>query len=113
MNFTVQRNYWALPNSCLANQHHNSVPVSTTYELHMSCLESFSVFVTFFVLRCAYYQGAVGKGQTIEIYCTKEVRGRYVYVMLRGSDYLTLCEVEVFGIQGGMYTLKHWVRISQ
>ena len=51
--------------------------------------------------RCAFYQGAVGKGKTADIFCTKEVSGRYVFVMLRATDYLTLCEVEVFGIKGG------------
>ncbi|XP_065051247.1 uncharacterized protein LOC135680930 isoform X2 [Rhopilema esculentum] len=49
---------------------------------------------------CTTFPGAVGKGKTIDLYCTKEVSGRYVFVMLRGNDWLTLCEVEVFGIKG-------------
>ena len=50
---------------------------------------------------CVYYPGAIGKGKTVELVCTKPMDGKLVFIMLRGSDWLTLCEVEVFAIKGG------------
>lgn len=49
---------------------------------------------------CKYHAGAFGKGQTKPIVCPKPMSGRYVYVMLRVREYLTLCEVEVFVVKG-------------
>ena len=50
--------------------------------------------------RCRHYGGAVRQGGTISLHCRRNNHGRYVYVMLRGRNYLTLCEVEVYS-QGG------------
>ena len=50
---------------------------------------------------CAYFPGSVGRGQTQDLTCTPPKTGRYVYVTLRGTDYLTLCEVEVLAVKGG------------
>ena len=47
---------------------------------------------------CAHVGGALGAGETRSIACNG--KGRYVIVQLKGRNYLTLCEVEVFG---GMY----------
>ena len=40
------------------------------------------------------------QGGTVSLHCRRNNHGRYVYVMLRGRNYLTLCEVEVYS-QGG------------
>ena len=38
--------------------------------------------------------------------CRHQLRGRYVYVRLRNTDFLTLCEVEVFPTaNAGMFSL--------
>ena len=50
--------------------------------------------------RCAYHKDALGAGETKELKCIQSVTGRYVFVMLKVKDYLTLCEVQVFGVQG-------------
>ena len=51
-----------------------------------------------FFNRCLRVAGALGKGETREIVCTKPEFGQYVFVTLKGKDWLTLCEVEVFAI---------------
>ena len=51
----------------------------------------------FVIFRCKRFNGAVGQGATRNIVCARRVTGRYVYVMLRGTNWLTLCEVVVFG----------------
>ena len=43
------------------------------------------------------------QGGTVSLHCRRNNHGRYVYVMLRGRNYLTLCEVEVYS-QGGKKT---------
>ena len=53
--------------------------------------------------RCKHFNGAVGKGATRNVVCARRVTGRYVYVMLRGTNWLTLCEVVVFGKRLGRY----------
>ena len=50
--------------------------------------------------RCAYHAGAFGRGQTKAIQCTQPKVGRYVFVRLRVTEYLTLCEVEVMAVRG-------------
>lgn len=45
---------------------------------------------------CAYHSGAFGRGQTKTLRCNRPMVGRYVFVRLRTTEYLTLCEVEVF-----------------
>ena len=47
---------------------------------------------------CAHVGGALAAGETRSITCNG--KGRYVIVQLKGRNYLTLCEVEVYG---GMY----------
>ncbi len=47
--------------------------------------------------RCKYHPGAVKQGATIDIRCSKPLAGRNVMIQLRGRNYLTLCEVQVFG----------------
>ena len=44
---------------------------------------------------CAHSDGALGAGETKSFDCA--AKGRYVIVQLKGSNYLTLCEVQVFG----------------
>ena len=46
---------------------------------------------------------ALGKGETREIACSKPRFGRFVMVMLRNFDYLTLCEVQVFAIASKLF----------
>ena len=43
------------------------------------------------------------QGGSVSLHCRGNNHGRYVYVMLRGRNYLTLCEVEVYS-QGGKKT---------
>eukprot|EP00795_Rhopilema_esculentum_P012586 gene12586-3287_t len=54
-------------------------------------------------LKCTFFPGAIGQGQTQELSCTPPKQGRYVFVALRVQEWLTLCEVEVFAIRGGMW----------
>ena len=49
---------------------------------------------------CAFYSGAVGRGATKSIACRAKAIGRYVAIKLRTKNYLTLCEVRVFGKKG-------------
>ena len=53
--------------------------------------------------RCMYHPGAFGRGQTKALQCTEPKIGRYVFVRLRVTEYLTLCEVEVYAV-GGMFS---------
>ena len=47
---------------------------------------------------CAAFAGAVGRGATHVFKCPGcGVNGRYAVVQLKGTNYLTLCEVRVFG----------------
>ena len=47
--------------------------------------------------RCKYHPGAVKQGATIDIKCGTGLIGNTVTIQLRGRNYLTLCEVQVFG----------------
>ena len=49
------------------------------------------------LLRCRFVPGALGKGEKRKIDCAPPRIGRFVFVVLRVREYLTLCEVEVFG----------------
>ena len=50
---------------------------------------------------CAHVEGPFTLGETRRIFCTMDVRGRYVVISLPGdSETLTLCEVEVYGVLG-------------
>ena len=46
---------------------------------------------------CGVFAGPGTEGQEIEVRCAPGVRGRYVVVQIMGIQYLTVCEVEVFG----------------
>ena len=46
--------------------------------------------------RCVHHLGAVGSGVTVSLECAGEKKGRFVFIMLQGTESLTLCEVEVF-----------------
>ena len=47
---------------------------------------------------CSHYGGAVGRGQLLNLNCRRALYGRYVIVQIvNRREYLTLCEVEVFG----------------
>ena len=45
------------------------------------------------------------QGGTATLRCAGNNHGRYVYVMLRGTNYLTLCEVEVYSQGGKIFKL--------
>ena len=47
---------------------------------------------------CAYFSG--GFPSVGNLTCTSPVRGRFLKIQLRGTNPLTLCEVEVFGTYG-------------
>ncbi|XP_065051329.1 uncharacterized protein LOC135681005 [Rhopilema esculentum] len=49
---------------------------------------------------CRYIVGEIGKGVTFEFECKPQRRGRFVFISLRGSTSLTLCEVQVFAQKG-------------
>ena len=49
-----------------------------------------------------YPSTGVTRGKTVKINCQKTLKGRYVYVQLNVEDYLTLCEVQVFGPTGNV-----------
>lgn len=44
---------------------------------------------------CATHSGALGAGETKAIECN--AKGHFLIIQLKGKNYLTLCEVEVFG----------------
>ena len=46
---------------------------------------------------CRHHGGAVGRGQLLNLNCRRGLYGRYVIVQIHGRQYLTLCEVDVFG----------------
>ena len=46
---------------------------------------------------CAEEKGKVGRAQRKEYKCRKGSMGKYVMIRLNGKNYLTLCEVEVYG----------------
>jgi hypothetical protein len=50
--------------------------------------------------RCAYYSGAASDGEVITLNCACPTRGRWVKVQIldTAQAFLSLCEVEVFGI---------------
>jgi hypothetical protein len=49
--------------------------------------------------RCGFFQGPGGPGQVVEFHCPKSLVGQFVSVRMDGltADFLTLCEVEIFG----------------
>ena len=51
-----------------------------------------------------YHPGAFGRGQTKALQCTQPKTGRYVFVRLRVTEYLTLCEVEVYAVRGMLFS---------
>ena len=46
---------------------------------------------------CGVFPGPATESQVIEVRCAPGVSGRYVVVQIMGQQYLTLCEVEVYG----------------
>ncbi|XP_064639810.1 fucolectin-1-like [Lineus longissimus] len=52
---------------------------------------------------CAHQKGAVRQGKVGTYTCEKLVKGRYVAVVQARTEYLTLCEVEVFGTAESEY----------
>ena len=57
---------------------------------------------------CAFYEGAVPEGQTVDIPCSTSipVRGSYLFILRKGppNKYLQLCEVEVYAWIGKSFT---------
>ena len=51
------------------------------------------------ISRCGYHAGGFGELTTIE--CAPGTQGRYLVVQMRDTQYLHLCEVEVYS---GRYT---------
>ena len=49
-------------------------------------------------LLCGRHTAHTSGGQIIKIYCKPDTDGRYVYVHLPGTNYLSLCEVEIYGV---------------
>ena len=58
------------------------------------------ILVLIVLHRCAYHKGAIGPGETEELECDQSIFGRFVFVMLKVKEYLTLCEVEVLAVAG-------------
>ena len=56
------------------------------------------IFISFH--RCTYHRNAFGPGETKELECIQPETGRYVFVMLKVKEFLTLCEVKVFADRG-------------
>ena len=55
---------------------------------------------------CGDYDKDAKPGQRIDIKCKEGAEGRYVYVYIPKKDYLTLCEVEIYGNSKSKYTHK-------
>ena len=52
---------------------------------------------------CYQQAGAVADGATLTLACTTPGKARFVKVMLNGKNYLTLCEVEVYAVEGKLF----------
>ncbi|XP_065056205.1 uncharacterized protein LOC135684538 [Rhopilema esculentum] len=50
---------------------------------------------------CHYHELPFLPGIKTFIHCSKPTNGRYVFIKLKGSDHLTLCEVEVYALKPG------------
>ena len=70
-------------------------------ELHLFN-DSNNKWILFLIVlhRCAYHKGAIGPGETEELKCNQSISGRFVFVMLKVKEHLTLCEVEVLAVAG-------------
>ena len=69
--------------------------------LFLTLLNCTPLYISF--CRCTYHPGAFGRGQTKALQCSQPKTGRFVFVRLRVTEYLTLCEVEVFAAKGTLY----------
>lgn len=54
---------------------------------------------------CGQFSGTPTAGMPTEIECDELSVGRYVYVWIPSTQYMTLCEVEIFGTR--KYTNYH------
>ena len=52
------------------------------------------------------------QGGSVSLPCRRNNHGRYVYVMLRGRNYLTLCEVEVYSEGGTILNFHKYYHYS-
>ena len=57
-------------------------------------------FILFTLIRCNYHGEHVVTGGTLSLNCNDDVHGHFVYIMLRGTNYLVLCEVDVYSQKG-------------
>ena len=55
-------------------------------------------YIQSFCFRCAYQDHAFSCGEKKVLNCTSPTPGRFVFVALRTTGYLTLCEVEVYAL---------------
>ena len=53
---------------------------------------------------CAQYPGTSATGDIIDLTCESPVTGQYLVVQLRGTNFLSLCEVQVSGTPKGTCT---------
>ena len=49
---------------------------------------------------CYEYDGAFGAGSIEKLHCYNQLYCRYVIIYIPGFQYLTVCEVQVFGYRG-------------
>ena len=56
--------------------------------------------------KCAEYSGSFGAGATVKLPCEHVVQGRFLVIYIPGYQFLTLCEVQVFGDRGKVHHLK-------
>ena len=60
---------------------------------------------------CTFFQGHLGAGETSKIECGQPVTGRYVVLQLTSSEYLHICDFQVYGETGR--ECAYWVMCSQ
>ena len=46
---------------------------------------------------CGRYEGTPPTSSTVKVFCQGTPRGTHVYITVPYTDYLVVCEVEVFG----------------
>ncbi len=46
-----------------------------------------------------FFRGYLGAGETATFECEKALNGRFVFVALRATEQLILCEVQVYAIK--------------
>ena len=48
---------------------------------------------------CGRWKGIPAAGKVATLKCDEKAIGRYVYIFIPGTEYLTICEAEIYGLR--------------